>query len=140
MRPFSLPQLNTVCQYLGHQRLMVEIRHASVRAHKHTVFKHKKVLTPNSNLTLQPITTLTVTKSQNGEKRSYRGGGGVARHGGGRDGCLNRLIAATECLPPRCVCQLHKRDKNSHSSNTSTSQARFKKRSLTPNISTGLFL
>lgn len=85
MRPLSLPQLNTVCQYLGHQRLMVEIRHTDVRARKHTLFKHRKVLTPNSNLKLQAITRLSNKKPKWRKEVTQWG---FARHGGGGDGAL----------------------------------------------------
>lgn len=60
----------------------------TARGRKHTRFKHRKVLTPTSKLTLQPVTTHTGTKSQNGEKRSHREGAPLGGGGGGRDGCL----------------------------------------------------
>lgn len=35
--PLSLPQLNTVCQYLGHQRLIMEIKHTHTCSQTHAV-------------------------------------------------------------------------------------------------------
>lgn len=43
---------------------------AHTHAQKHTLYKHRKVLTPNSNLELQAITGLTVTKPKIRKKRS----------------------------------------------------------------------
>lgn len=86
----SLPQLNTVCQYLGHRGLIVEIWHTHTQTHKHTLYKHRKVLTPNSNLELQTITGLAVTKPK-------------MKKGGHAVGCLGLVVVVVAAAEAGCL-------------------------------------
>lgn len=99
--------------------------HRRKRTRKHTLFKHRKVLTPNSSLRLRSITRPTATKSQNRERRS---GGGASLDGG--EG--NRMPSATRCL---LITQIDKKQpfiKSLQQSNTISAALFFKKTSLTP--------
>lgn len=154
--PLSLPQLNTVCQYLGHPGLIMEIWHTHTHAHKHTLYKHRKVLTPNSNLELQAITGLTVTKPKMKKRGHAVGCLGWWEFGCSDDGGAGRLALLWNSSfhswlrqqnvfhdawrwIPQCLLRLvqstyTKTDKNTHSSDASNSQAWFQQPNFLKNI------
>lgn len=72
MRPLSLPQFNTVCQYLGHQRLITEIRHTHTLSQIHAVQTQESADTQQQSQVASHYWTNS-NKTQTGENEVTQG-------------------------------------------------------------------